>query len=219
MISTNSLTFTLITFLCFSLNNTVIAQEEKETKHKDKNSISVDIFRGLTRDADIYRWMIQYERAINDKFSVVAAYEFGQYEHYSKTTTPVLPSQGNTTTDEEYKVGGNMLLIEGRYYPFNKNRIAPRGFFVGSYFKHFWLQEEFVKSNEVGFTKSQTIKAFGVDFGYQFFKNWFMIEPVLGFGGGTNSGVGKDESIDSQMTSFELTNYTLRFAVNIGVCF
>lgn len=208
----------LTTILFFSLNNPLIAQEEN-TEKQDKNSISVDLFRGLTRDADIYQWMIQYERAINNKFSVVAAYEFGQYEHYSKTTTPVSPNPGATSTDEEYKVGGNMLLIEGRYYPLNKNRIAPRGFFVGTYFKHFWLEEEFVIDDQNEFTKSQTIKAFGADIGYQFFNDWFMIEPVLGFGGGTNSGVGDDERIDSQMASFELTNYSLRFAVNIGVCF
>lgn len=209
----------LLSFKGFGQDSTNSNQRTQSIKSNvsSKNNISVDVIRGLVNEESLYRWMIQYERVLSEHFSAVLAYEFGQYENYSKQ---IIAPSGSILFSEEYFVKGSMLLLEGRYYPFTKNKNAPRGFFVGTYFKNFWLKESMVSDNkEQEFNKKQNIGALGFDVGYQFFKSWFMLEPVLGFGTAWDSGIGQDKRIDSKLFSYEAANYSLRLGLNIGVCF
>lgn len=201
-----------------SIALTCLISQATFAQEGNKNSVSVDLLRGLTMEQEVYRWLFQYERAINRNFSGVIAFETGQFEHYSKTESSV--STGQVYNSEEYTVSGNMLLVEARYYPFTKNKVAPRGFFLGTYFKNYWLKEQ-ISSNDdsKSFQKNHSLSAIGLDFGYQMFSGLFMMEPVLGFGTAWHSGIGEDSRVDRQMGGFESSNYSIRLAINIGVCF
>lgn len=183
-----------------------------------KNVIVVDVIRNLVSLGGTYRWMGQYERALNDKFTAVVALEAGEYGSYSQKTIPL--NGGAIQVNEEYSLKGNMLLLEGRFYPFRKNKVAPRGFFVGTYFKNYWLKERLDHlDEEYRFSKKENIQAWGIDVGYKMFNSWFVLEPVIGFGTIWNSGVGEDSRLNQQMLNFQESDYSMRLALNIGVCF
>jgi hypothetical protein len=192
------------------------AQEEKAAK-KYQNCISYDVFRGLISGEDIYRRQFSFERAINEKFSALIGYETGQFEFGSIS---VGPSFSNLSTTEEYTVKGSALLLEGRFYPFRKGRESPKGFFLGSYFKQYWLEERNVSDDVLReFEKKHSLSVFGLDMGYKFGKRWFMIEPLLGFGIASSSEIGEDPRIDPTFSNYEPSNYSVRIGINIGVCF
>src|SRR6478735_170360 len=76
----------------------------------------------------VHRNDLTYERAIGTMFSVSADIEGGVYSSGGGS------SQGANTA-EKYKLGGWGFGIEGRIYPTEKKKVAPRGFFTGLYYK------------------------------------------------------------------------------------
>ena len=201
--------------LTFSIS--FFAQEE-EKERKRKNSLSADLARPILSDRDVDFRQFTYERAISDKFSALIGFGTGQYGSGSRQTINL--GTGATVVEEEYAVNGNSLLLEGRFYPFRTKKVAPRGFFCGSYIKNYWLTEEnkSIDASKV-FKKKHQLAAFGIDMGYQFGKSWFLFEPVLGFGGTSSTELGEDSRADPRFSKFEASNYSVRFGLNVGICF
>lgn len=189
--------------IVLSINS--IAQE-------DKNTIAFDFFRPLISDPEINRFLITYERALNEKFTALIGFETGNYEHSSMTI--------NNDPIILYTVEGSGLLLEGRFFPFFQKKEAPRGLFVGAFFKNYWLNEKNTNDNpEYDFEEKQSVQALGIGIGYKFFKGWFILEPVLGFGKTWSSGLGEDDRISPIFPDVDLSTYSLRAAISVGVCF
>ena len=204
----NLLLIFVVVYSCVSS----FAQDDR----KHKNSISLDLARPiLARNG---HFQFTYERAITDKFSALIGFGRGQYA--SGSTTSINFGSGSSVTEEEYLVDGSSLLIEGRFYPLTKKKVAPRGLFIGTYFKNFWLTEENKSIDPtLVFTKKHQLNVFGIDMGYQFGKSWFLFEPVLGFGGTSSTDLGNDYRANPQFSEFEPSNYSVRFGLNVGICF
>ena len=206
----------LLILITIVLSLSTIGQENEERRHR--NSISVDLARPILTNKDANFRLFTYERAISDKFSALVGFGTGKYANGSVQSTNI--GTGSSSIEEEYIVEGPSLLLEGRFYPLTSKKIAPRGLFVGTYFKNFWLTEDNITLDPARtYSKKHQLRVLGIDMGYQFGKSWFLFEPVLGFGGTSSNELGKDPRADSQFSKFEASNYSVRFGLNIGVCF
>lgn len=131
---------------------------------------------------------ISYERTVHKHFSVLAYFERGTllsgvYETYNYAA--------DTSEIQLYRIKSTDIVLESRYYPFKK-RTAPAGFFVGGFFRYYFLKEIYTDIvNLLSFPAATTLHsskistpghAFnaGIVAGYKFLFGPFVIEPLAG---------------------------------------
>jgi len=166
-----------------------------------------------------YRNDLCYERKISKLFTISFDIEQGRYEYSTD-------EQLTGTILEELDRTGFGFSPEIRLYPFNKTRIAPKGFFMGAYYKYYFLSEKYYSLNSntnqldlIVNNSKGSASGFGFDLGYKFGKDWFICEPLIGYAFGNSSGLGQDTRIDPDFRDFEDWTIFLRIEVRIGICF
>lgn len=191
----------------------ILAQESDAKATFPKNNLRIDPLRTVLSDEELYRWQISYERSISDKISVLMGYEKGQFE--------VGTIRSNFIPTEEYTIKGNSFLAEGRYYFDGTVEGVQEGFFVGAYYKQYWLTE--LNRNSIdesqSFEKEHALSVVGIDVGYKFAIKYFLFEPIAGYGVASSTQIGKDNRINSSFGNFQSADYTPRIGLNIGVYF
>jgi hypothetical protein len=166
-----------------------------------------------------YRNNLFYERSINKYISLGFDIENGRYE-YSTTT-----SLGGSI-ENEYQITGWGFTPEIRIYPMGKNKNAPKGFFIGSYFKYYVLKDKYSKESstkydlEMIYTNNDlSAYGFGFDAGYKLGRRNFIFEPLLGYAFGKTINFVKDPRNKHSIDPFPVWTIFLRIEARIGFCF
>jgi hypothetical protein len=178
---------------------------------QNKNVISTNIFqkKGLFTNSS-YRINIKYERSLNNHFSLLADAEYGIYRGITDIT--------NNEQINIYKQNGGGMTIECKYYPFTKKRFSPDGFFLGLYWKYYFLKEIYYS---YAFDENHFVNGFGLNFGYKFQIKMLIIEPLIGYGNGWIKDLGSNFIISDDNRKF-ITNscsYFTRIECNFGMIF
>jgi hypothetical protein len=184
-----------------------------------KNSIATNGIGILGRIvAPTYRNNLFYERTINNTISIGFDVEYGRYE-YSTTET-------SGSIQNEYQITGWGFSPELRIYPFGKINNAPKGFFLGSYFKYYLLKDKYSEYNSTSYdlemiysNNDLSAYGFGFDTGYKFGGSNFIFEPLLGYAFGKTSNFVMDSRNKLTDDPFPIWTLFLRIEARIGFCF
>lgn len=144
------------------------------------NVIKTDLIRPLRS-----QYSLAYERKLGSFLSVQLGVEAGDY-----ATTSL-----NGFTD--YTLSGFGVIPEVRWYPFNKRRGAPLGFFTGIAFRYASFKEEYYADPFSGAfkdTNEGNVFNYGIDAGYKFRARRIAIEILGGLSGGTLSNFDEVKS-------------------------
>jgi hypothetical protein len=121
---------------------------------------------------------LKYERVLNNKFSLIADLNSQPYFFYGLYSSGIIPVT-------ELDIRGTGLSVEGRFYPLNKTKSSPKGFFIGTYLKSIRIHDSYFKTDYVdtfSIDEHKLIHGVGFNIGYKFGKKNFLIEPLLGIG-------------------------------------
>ena len=189
-----------------------IAPPALKLKHIDcKNAISTN-----TTGIALQRGDLSYERAIANDFSLCATVEFGIYNSGQGTSGSTM---GGGSVYERYKLSGVGFLVEGRYYPIEKRKLAPRGFFTGVYYKQTFLRETFESHSVTTVDDNYQAGGIGLDVGYKLGKKHFMFEPLIGYAINWNNGVGSNPKLDPFYAEDMMWTVFIRVEGRIGFVF
>jgi len=182
-------------------------------RHKDlKNAISTNSFGVFEQKFDQ-----SYERAVSKAFSLCATLEVGNYS-VSEMSYYTMNGSSMVSVSSSYKISGAGFAIEGRYYPLEKRKIAPRGLFAGAYYKHLFLKEHY-ESPGVVVNENHQAAGIGIDIGYKFGRKNFMFEPLAGYAAHWDNGVGSNPKIDPVYTEQMMWTLFIRIEGRIGFVF
>jgi hypothetical protein len=182
-------------------------------RHKDlKNAVSTNSFGVFEQKFDL-----SYERAVSKAFSLCATLEVGSYS-VSEMDYYTMNGGSLVSVSSSYKLSGGGFSIEGRYYPLEKRKIAPRGLFAGAYYKHLFLKEHYEGAGVVVNDNHQA-SGIGIDIGYKFGRKNFMFEPLAGYAAHWDNGVGSNPKIDPVYTEQMMWTLFIRIEGRIGFVF
>lgn len=163
-----------------------------------------------------------YERNIGKSFSWSLNFESGKYGNGTSQTV------GGSAT-EVYLLKGWGIMPEFRIYPFNKRKLSPTGFFMGTHFRYRSLHESYsgkdFSGNSTGLVSVNTkgsLSEIGFHIGYKIRIGQFVMEPLLGYGGGFTGGFSSSERAKMDPFFAEPINISynmLRLQFSIGFLF
>jgi hypothetical protein len=206
------LTFSLLGVFATLAQDTTkasISPTTESIKHLDfKNAISTNVVGVFLK-----RYDLSYERAISKIFSLCAVIETGVYSS-GQTTNGT-----GTVVLNEYKLSGWGFAIEGRVYPGEKRKIAPRGLFTGLYYKQYFLNETYDDHSVRVVDDNYMASGIGLDVGYKLGKKNFMFEPLIGYAANWNNGVGTNKKLDPFYADSEMWTLFIRVEGRLGIVF
>ncbi len=209
-------------FLLVLLNTSAKAQDAKNCISVNGFSLIASFLENFSSNATTklysnittkpYSYAVSYERALNKNLSLRMGIEYGHFF----ITEMISPSY----TYEMHYIGF-AFTPEARVYPFTfneENSQAPMGFFLGAFFKQYFITERyFSKSDDNIFENKGTASGGGIDLGYKFGTDYFAFEPLIGYGNGTQYGLGKDPIVVPKLDGFLWP--LIRIELNFGIYF
>lgn len=159
------------------------------SSYSQRNAIMIDIFGFPSRFPQVTVGRISYERSFSKNFSAVATFEFGKYYLSEGYDSDFMIS--TQSLYERYSLTGVGTMLQGRYYPFTKGRVAPAGFFCGLHTRFRPLKEKLYQEQQSGPARDEkgnfNIVDYGFHLGYKMLPKAFKIEILAGYGANTYS--------------------------------
>jgi len=139
--------------------------------HAQYNVLKADLLGPLRG-----KYGVAFERSFSPKWSARILAEFGTY------------GRSSFTPDDEYKISGNGIIPELRFFPVSPRKGAPAGLFIAAAFRSLRFRETYWDETQGVFfpivSKGQMTNV-GIDVGYQFTYRHFCAEILMGAGTGT----------------------------------
>ena len=126
------------------------------------NAIKADILGILSG-----RYRVMYEQAFGKRISAQVGVEGGKY---------VSKSEG----EESFKLSGRGYLVEFRYFPITKKKLAPLGLFISTSVRKIRYRELYKNGNGQDFSECGLMTPIGISTGYKFNYKRFALELLLG---------------------------------------
>jgi hypothetical protein len=202
----------------FAITLLFICELTIQTASAQYNVLKMDLIGIIDPQLKVLR--VSYERNIGKRFSASLNYESGIY---GIGTT----SQSGGTDMQIYSLKGWGLMPEFRFYPFITKKISPRGFFIGTHFRHRSFRENYSGKDYTGLSASPvevntkgSLSEFGLHIGYKMKIGPLILEPLLGYGTGFSGGFDGREQMDPFYAEPITASYNmLRIQFGIGLIF